>query len=65
MKTCDKCDSEDIVLVPGEKAKWGRTVSTSLTGSVPLDRYVCMDCGYTETFVSNRVSRESIRKKFG
>ena len=64
MKKCNKCNSEDIVRIPGEKSKWGRTVSTSLTGCVPLDRYVCMGCGYTETFVSDAASRETIRKKF-
>lgn len=55
---CERCGSRDIhsgAKIDGKEGLHGsnRLPIDSQT-SVDLDNYVCVDCGYTESYISNR-----------
>lgn len=62
---CPKCNGNNIVLVEGKSLKYGAG-SVVLTGPTylnlsPIDRYICLDCGYVEYWAS-KSSIEKIEK---
>ena len=51
-KKCPKCGGSNILLVPGSAGAYG-TGNNIMTGlkiksAVPVDRYICTRCGYSE-----------------
>ena len=68
MKSCPKCQSDDIVRVRGDiyGASYGNYICTGFTllSAAPVTRYVCLDCGFTEEWVESKRDLEKIRKKF-
>lgn len=73
MKTtgiCPKCGSSDIVRVPDHPSRHASgnniyTTSLTLAGKIPVIRYVCCQCGYTEDWVEKQSERNKIRSTFG
>ena len=60
---CPKCGEQNVVLIPG---KVGAQSSQNTVGvgflalnSIPVSRYVCLNCGYTEEWID---SDEHLRK---
>lgn len=54
-KRCPKCAGTDLVRIPGKVGAYG-TGNNILTGvsifsSVPVHRYVCCRCGFTEEWI--------------
>lgn len=53
-KICPKCNSDEIIIVPGKRipAENGRNImiGSSVFSSALFDRYVCSDCGYSEEY---------------
>lgn len=54
-RICPKCRSIDIVIVDGYAGAYGsgNNIMTGLSifSAVPVDRYVCCNCGYTEEWI--------------
>ena len=66
---CPKCGSRDIVRVPDNQMRYssGNNIYTSrltLAGKVPVIRYVCLNCGYTENWVEQSAQRQELRRSF-
>ena len=51
---CPKCGTREIVLVPGKlvPAGNGRSIMLghSALSSALIDRYICLECGYSEDY---------------
>ncbi|MBO4838033.1 MAG: hypothetical protein J5493_01520 [Lachnospiraceae bacterium] len=52
--TCPKCGSRKIILIEGSTAVNNRFFPLSFSTYVPLDRYICSECGYTEEWIPAR-----------
>jgi len=61
-KICPKCNSIDIIRVPGKSGAYGsgNNIQTCLTifSAVLVHRYVCCACGYSEEWID----KQDIRK---
>ena len=67
---CPKCGSADIVRVPDNSHRHasGNNIYTSkltLVGKIPVIRYVCCACGYTENWVETARERNENQRTFG
>ncbi len=63
---CPKCDSHDILRVPGP-ASVGYSqnkIPTGFFSSGNIDRYVCLSCGFTEEWIPSAKDLEKLRKKY-
>lgn len=67
-KTCLKCNSRDILLIPGKHTGYGSgniiMVGSTSIGSVKVTRYLCCNCGYSEEWIDNKMDIEKLRDKF-
>ncbi len=67
---CPKCNSREIVRVPDHPERYASgnniyTTKVTLFGKIPVIRYVCCNCGYTENWIEQKSELEKIRKAFG
>lgn len=66
---CPKCGSHDIVRVPDDAHRYlanSICITKLLTVKrIPVARYVCCDCGYTENWVEHPHERSEIKHAFG
>lgn len=55
--TCPKCNSQQIILIPGELGGAGAgniiPIGITLFNTVKVTRYMCSDCGYSEEWIDN------------
>lgn len=67
-KVCTKCDSKDILLVPGSAGAYASgnniQVGWSNFSAVLVDRYVCCSCGFSEEWI-DKEDLDKLKKKFG
>lgn len=68
-RQCPKCGSREIVRVPDRPGRYasGNNIYTSRFenfGKIPVIRYVCADCGYTENWVESEADRAAVRRAF-
>ena len=65
---CPKCNSDNVysgASVPLKKGPFGsNAIPISLTSIAALDNYVCTECGYTESYVSETEKLSEISKKW-
>ena len=70
MKTndkCPKCGSTDILIIPGKCASGvGNAIQVGFTiiGAVPVTRYLCGACGFSEEWIDEIENIEKIRMKY-
>ena len=70
-QTCPKCQSSEIVHVPGKSQKAGYDAGENIRtgwanlGLATVDIYICGNCGYMEDWVASAEDLEKIKKKFG
>ena len=69
-RTCPKCGSHKIVRIPDQPRRHasGNNIYTSqitLLGKIPVIRYVCCGCGYTENWVESPGELLKIEETFG
>ena len=61
-KMCPKCSGTDILRIEGKAGAYGsgNNIPTGMTifSAVPVHRYVCCRCGYSEEWID----KEDIRK---
>ncbi len=54
-KKCPKCQSEDILFIPGNIGTFGTgnniPIGISTLSSVLVERYVCCECGFSEEWI--------------
>lgn len=68
--TCPKCDGTNVrsgaALMWKRRTLGGNTIPLGgfIPSAVELDNYVCPDCGYVESYVSNRSALARIRAKW-
>ncbi|MGM9642123.1 MAG: hypothetical protein ACI3XI_02825 [Eubacteriales bacterium] len=64
---CPKCASTDILIVPGTAGAYGmgNNIQTGLTNlsAVPVNRYVCCSCGYSEEWI-DKEDIPKLKKKY-
>lgn len=66
---CPKCGGVHVVRVPDNPMRHASgnniyTTRASLVGKIPLIRYVCSTCGYTEEWVEGQDQRARISRAF-
>lgn len=66
--TCPKCDSKKIYAgneIPLKSGPFGsNSIPVSITSMASLDNYVCIECGYVESYVAASEKLEEIEKKW-
>lgn len=65
---CPKCNSENIIRIPGEVGPYGSgnniTVGATILSAIKVTRYLCGNCGYTEEWIDNKQDIEKLTKKY-
>lgn len=65
---CPKCGSSDILRIPGSVGAYGVgnniQVGFSNFSAVPVQRYLCCGCGYSEEWI-DREDIPKLKKKYG
>ena len=69
-RICPKCGARDNQRIPDNPGRYtsGNNIYTSsltLSGKIPVIRYVCLSCGYVENWVENPEQLEKLRRSFG
>lgn len=66
--SCPKCGGKDILRVKGNSGAYGAgnniPVGITVFSAVPVWRYVCCDCGYSEEWI-DRKDIPALKKKYG
>ena len=66
--TCPKCSSDEIFSGAGIALKKGpfgsNSIPVGLTSIAALDNYVCGDCGYVESYISDPEKLTEISRKW-
>ena len=63
---CPNCGSSEVHAGTDLTFKEGRynVIPISLGTTAPLDNYVCVECGYVESYIGDRTKLEQIKKKW-
>ena len=66
-RICPKCNSTDILLVPGKAGAYGsgNNIQTGMTifSAVLVHRYICCTCGYSEEWI-DKEDIQKLKKKY-
>ena len=64
-KICPKCGGSDLIMIDGYDGSNGTgniiTTGMSIFSAVPIDRYICCSCGYTEEWI-NMEDMDKVKK---
>ena len=64
-KTCPKCGGCDLIIVDGFAGAYGVgnniMIGNTIFSAVPVDRYVCCNCGFSEEWI-RREDIERLKK---
>ena len=67
-RTCPKCQSADIVRIPGEARAFGAgnniSVGSTIFGAVKVTRYLCTACGFSEEWIESADDIARIKAEF-
>lgn len=65
---CPKCGSRELIRIPGSfsESGTGNVVKAGMTifSSVPVTRFLCSHCGYSEEWIEASAELEKLRKKY-
>lgn len=54
-KICPKCEHSNIARLEGSVGAYGAgnnaMIGSTIFSAVPVARYICLDCGYTEEWI--------------
>lgn len=66
-QTCPKCNSYEILRIKGGSAWTGyqNFIRASSIRMVPVTRYLCANCGFSEEWVDDPKGLDLIKKKYG
>ena len=68
--TCPKCGSSEVYsgahMHPWSKLgyDWANTIPIAFLSFASLDNYVCVDCGYVESYIGDRRKLEKITQQW-
>ena len=66
-KICPKCESSDVVRFDGYVGPYGsgnnQQTGKTIFSSVPVNRYVCARCGYTEEWIDKEDLERIVNSK--
>lgn len=64
--TCPKCSSTDVVRIEGGMEAHDNRIQVgwSIFSSIPVHRYVCCQCGYSEEWI-DKDDLAKLRERFG
>ena len=66
---CPKCNSQDIIRIPGMVGPYGsgNNISTGWTvfNRVTVTRYLCGQCGYSEEWIDDTEDIRKLKEKYG
>jgi len=65
-KICPKCSSNDIVKIKGNSGNsyTSNYASSGLLGYVPITRYLCCNCGFSEEWIDCEEDIQKLKKKY-
>jgi predicted RNA-binding Zn-ribbon protein involved in translation (DUF1610 family) len=64
--TCPKCESTKIVRVPGDRGQDHMVVGPlGVLTSIPVTRFVCCKCGYSEEWIESDGDLERVKERYG
>lgn len=67
-KNCPKCNSKNILRVPGKHYGYGagNIIHTGMSAlsAVKVTRYVCEECGFSEEWIDNKEDIVKLIKKY-
>jgi hypothetical protein len=67
-KRCPKCQSTDIVKIPGDVGAYGAgnniKVGWTVFNAVKVARYLCAACGFTEEWIQLAEDIAKIKKRY-
>ncbi|HHU55099.1 MAG TPA: hypothetical protein GXZ48_00215 [Acholeplasmataceae bacterium] len=67
-KTCPKCDSVNIIKIPGKHYGYGagNIIMVGLTAikAVKVTRFVCERCGFSEEWIENKRDIDRLKAKY-
>ncbi len=67
MNSCPKCQSRDILNIPGNAGAYGSgnniQVGWSNFSAVLVNRYICCNCGYSEEWIDEK-DIAKLKKKY-
>ncbi len=62
---CPKCERSEIIRTAGKKHDHdANKIRYSIFRKIPLDHFTCVNCGYTEEWVTNEKELDFLRKKY-
>lgn len=63
---CPNCGNSEVYAGTDVKVKKGRynVIPIALLTEAALDNYVCVECGYVESYVADRAKLEKIKAKW-
>lgn len=63
---CPKCNSTSVAKIPGGTNWNGRNNKLEINSfkAVPVFRYVCTSCGFTEEWIDTGKDLDTVAKKF-
>ena len=67
-KHCSKCQSNDIVRIPGtpQSHGFGNNIKTGITifSAILVTKYLCCNCGYIEDWIDSPQDIEKAKKHY-
>ncbi len=65
-KVCPKCQSRDVVRIPGTKQGYGpgNNISSGIFSQVLVSRYLCCSCGFIENWLESADDIIKVSKKY-
>jgi predicted RNA-binding Zn-ribbon protein involved in translation (DUF1610 family) len=67
-KICPKCQSSEIIRIPGEARAFGAgnniSVGSTIFSSAKVTRYLCTSCGFSEEWVESIEDIANIKRKY-
>ncbi|MPW26439.1 hypothetical protein GC105_11625 [Alkalibaculum sp. M08DMB] len=67
-KTCSKCNSKNIIRIPGKAGAYGSgnniMTGMSIFSAVKITRYLCCECGYSEEWIEDKKDIDKLIVKY-
>jgi len=67
-QTCSKCNSKNILRIPGKAGLYGAgnniMTGMSIFSAVKITRYLCCECGYSEEWIDDKKDIDQLINKY-
>ena len=62
---CPKCGSADLIRLPGRGGPGSGNIIMTGLHAIPITRYVCFRCGFSEEWIESRADLQRLRDAHG